>query len=316
MKEFYFPDAKFICAVKELGNTAEVLKFMGIGPTSLNVYTKRIEERMGKTLFSRNKKLKTIELNEEGLEIYPICKKMISLASSINDLSEAEDNMHGEVKITATQTLLENFCLPYLIEFVDINPRINVVVNQLDNMFLKNQSVNEFYFTSELHDDSDVYAYFPYHDFVQKLWASPKYLEKHGKIKSIQDLYRHTVLFQRGMFTNDKMQGVPAKVRTSLAYNEVRTFEITGSRAIDFLCESGLGIMSGSEETITLCGLKVQRVLESVIGETVQIYIKVNKKFLGKKIGKLFLDWIFTCRDQSLQKGGFKPTYEYKNLCK
>ena len=91
--EFHYPDARFICAVKEISVVKDILTHLGLGASSINVYTKRIEDRFQKPLFIRNKKNKTIELNEHGLDLYPICKKMLTLVSSLDELSEPQNGL-------------------------------------------------------------------------------------------------------------------------------------------------------------------------------------------------------------------------------
>lgn len=312
-EEFHYPDAKFICAVKENQDIKDLAKGLGLGINSLNMYIKRIEDRIGKPIFVKNKKNKTIELNEEGLVLYPICKQMVSLMTAIDEVSSNSNNLlNGEVILTGPQTILENFCLPYFVKFIDLNPRLNVSITQLDSMFYDNLKVNEFYFTSDLKPDEDTYQYFPYHDFVQMLWASKEYLENHGKINTIEDLYRHNLLSQKGFFSDSKIRGIPLAVRSSIAYNEIKTFEITGNSTINYLCEQGLGIMGGSFENTKLSQLNVERVLPELIGETIQLHLKVNKKFLNRRIAKIFVNWIFECRDLSLKKLNLKSNYGFK----
>lgn len=314
-EEFHYPDARFICAVKENPEIKDLTRVLELGPNSLNMYIKRIEDRIGKTIFIKNKKQKTVELNEDGLLLYPICKQMMDLMVTIGAVSSnAEDSLNGEVVLTGPQVFLKGFCLPYLIDFMDLNPRLKVSINQLDSMLYESQRVNEFYFTSVVKADEDTYQYFPYHDFVQMLWASRAYIEKHGKISTIEDLYRHNLLSQRGFFSSDKIRGIPLKVQASIAYNEIKTFEITGGSTIDYLCEQGLGIMSGSFETTKLSKLNVERVLRDLTGETIKIYLKVNKKFMMRRIAKIFLNWIFECRDRSLKEIDTKPTYDFELL--
>lgn len=312
-EEFHYPDARFICAVKENPEIKDLIKVLELSPNSLSMYIKRIEDRIGKSIFVKNRKHKTIELNEEGLALYPICKQMVSLLAAIDEVSSNfNDVLNGEVVLTGSQTLLENFCLPYLIRFIDLNPRINVSIKQLDSMFYEDQKANEFYFAFDLKPDEDTYQYFPYHDFVQMLWASKGYLEKHGKITTVEDLYRHNLLSQKGFCLDNKVRGIPLQVRSSIAYNEIKTFEIAGGNAIDYLCEQGLGIMSSSFETIRLSNLKVERILPDLTGETISIYLKVHKKFISKRIAKTFINWIFECRDMSLKKINLRPTYDFK----
>jgi DNA-binding transcriptional LysR family regulator len=310
---FYVQDAQIICLTKELGTVAGIAKVLMIGEKSLNVYTKRIEERFRKSLFIRNRQKKTIELTADGMEMYPACKSILEMMGGLREQGPVNPrDVQGEVKLTSTQTIIEYFHLPYLVDFVADHPKVIVNLNQFDDVYPMPQGVNEFYFTTSVENDTDTFSYYPYHDFVQKLWASEKYIKKHGLLEKLEDLYRHHFLFQCGYITS-KIMGTD-KVKSALGEStqEARCFMISGSRIIDRSCELGLGIMAGSEETVRLSGLNVIRVLEEYQSEPFTIHIKANKKFLEKEIGKLFLDWIFECRDRTFETINLTPTYVYK----
>lgn len=314
---FSITDARFICAVKEMGDPKKVAAALGMSPSSINVYLPRIEKKLDKKLFLRKQSPNLIELTEDGLEIYPFCRQMVDSSDILQESLESSDiHFQGEIKLTGTQTLLEYFCIPYLVDFTKKYPGIDLSIRQLDDVSFMSPSVNEFYFTAEIENDANVYAYFPYHTFTQKLWASKKYIEDFGKVQSIDDLYRHNLLFQRGALQPEKVMeltGVQAAISYNFQRMRTRTFNIIGSRIIDRLCEEGLGIMSGSLETIKLSGLQVECVLPNFSGGEATIYIKVSQRMLSKKIGKVFLDWIFSCRDFTFSKGGLEaPIFPYK----
>jgi DNA-binding transcriptional LysR family regulator len=254
---FSVMDAKFICAVKEAREPKKIAALLEISPSSINVLTQRIEKKAGQKLFLRHQKPSMIELNEDGLDIYNYCRNLSECSDGIDEtLSGKDEGLHGEVKLTATQTILEYFYVPYLVDFMKKYPGIDIAIRQLDDTFAIEQELNEFYFTTEVKDDTNAYAYFPYHTFVQKLWASKKYVGTFGKIESLDDLYRHNLLFPRGSLNHDKIFS-SAEVKAALSYSlsRIRTLKITGSRIIDKLCEEGLGIMSGSKETKELSNL-------------------------------------------------------------
>jgi len=309
---FSVSDAKFICAAKEIREPKKIAVGLDMSQASINVCVQRIEKKLGKKIFFRRQSPTTLELTEDGLELYPYCKRMVESSDALLESLETQDShLQGEVKITGAQTILEHFIIPYFSEFITRNPRITPALKQMDDMFFEDQSINEFYFTSEVKDDTDIYSYIPYYDFVQQLWASEEYLKKHGSIESIYDLYRHTLLFQKGFFHNTKVMGMPPEIRASIAYNEIRTFDLTGTRTVDLLCQAGVGIMNGSEETTLLSELKVLPVLPLIKGESIKMCLKVSKKFLAKKLGAHALKWIFESRDKTLAKIGKKSPYSY-----
>lgn len=313
---FSVVDAKFICAVKEAREPKKIAEQLEISPSSINVYIQRIEKKAGQKLFLRKQSPNIIELNENGLDLYFACRKIGEGSDDVDErLWGKSGGLEGEVKLTATQTILEYFYVPYLVDFMKKHPMIIVSIKQLDDMFSIDQEVNEFYFTTEIKDDTETYAYFPYHNFAQKLWASKKYLEVFGKIENIEDLYRHNLLFQRGSINKDQILGT-SQVKAALSYNfnMIRVLNITGSRVIDALCEKGLGIMSGSKETKELSGINVEPVLPNFTADVINLHIKVNKRILTKPVGKFFLDWLFECRDLSLKKTGTVPSHKHKKM--
>jgi DNA-binding transcriptional LysR family regulator len=315
-EDFSLSDAKFVCAVREIGTSSGVCNLLGLSLPSIGVYVQRIERRIGKKIFLRYKSSKKIELTADGLEMYPTCRKLMDLSGSLNNFSNVLPKfLQGEIKLTATQAILEHFYLPHMVNFMQTHDNISLVVRQLDDMLHIEQSINEFYFTMEINDDSQTFAYIPYHDFHQKLWASEQYLQKFGTPTEVNDLYRHCLLFQRGCLHDDHLMG-SEKIRSSLNqnFNKVKTYNIVGSRMIDKLCEAGLGITLGSEETTLLSGINVRQILQDFEPGVVKCYIKINKDFLTKKIGQYFLDWIFECRDKTLEKIGVTPSYKYKKM--
>lgn len=309
-------DAKLLCAIKDHREPKKIAALLDISLSSINVYTQRIEKKAKKKLFLRKQNPNVIELNEHGLDLYFSCRQIGQGSDGVDEsLWGKGGGLEGEVKITATQTILEYFYVPYLTGFIKKYPAIDVDIRQLDDTFAIDQVINEFYFTTEVKDDTSTYVYFPYHTFVQKLWASKKYLSVFGKIENIEDLYRHNLLFQRAYLHNSKIFG-SSQLKAALSYNfnRIRALKITGSRIIDKLCENGLGIMLGSKETKELSAIDVEPVLPNFNGDAVTLHVKVDKRIITKNVARLFLDWLFECRDAALKSINVTPSYEYKNL--
>lgn len=314
---FSVSDAKFICAIKEIREPRKIALALDMAASSINVCVQRTEKKVGKKLFLRRQKPTIIDLTEDGLELYPYCKRMVESSDALAESLESRaGHLQGEVKITGAQTLLEHFVIPYFEKFITKHPRITPNLKQIDDMFYEEQDINEFYFTSEIKNDTDVYNYIAYYDFIQKLWASESYLKKYGSVETLDDLYRHNLLFQRGFFHNPKIMGMPPAIRATIAYNQIRTFDLTGTRTVDLLCEAGVGIMNGSEETTVLSKLKVVPVLPKVQGEKIKMYVKVNKRFLLRPLGNHTAKWLFECRNKTLEKIGKKSNYVYKETGK
>lgn len=314
MNIFHFQDAKIICLAKELESLTAILKILDMGEKTFNVYISRIEKRLGMNIFIR--KNKNITLTTEGLEIYPLCKNIMEMKNLIDPMGQSipPEEVRGEIRLVSTQTILEYFHLPYVVDFTKNYPKIIMNISQLDDFYPIAQAVNDFYFTVDYQFDTDDFAYFPYHNFHQWLWASQSYIQRCGEPKTTDDLAKHNFLFQKGNMTSKIMGGNKVRSIMPLKNNEGRFLNISGSRIVDRLCELGMGIMTGSKETVTLANLNIQRVLPEYESDALTLYVKVHKTMMSKDIGKIALNWIFDCRDKALQTINTKPSHPYERL--
>lgn len=95
----------------------------------------------------------------------------------------------------------------------------------------------------------------------------------------------------------------------------LRHLNVVGVRSIDLMCEAGCAVMVASEETTRLNNLKVQNILPKITGDTVSVYIKVQKKIVDQSPHlKGVIDWIFKCRDIQLTKVDIKIEYPHMPL--
>jgi hypothetical protein len=81
------------------------------------------------------------------------------------------------------------------------------------------------------------------------------------------------------------------------------------------LSELGSGVISSSEETIKPGGFNVERILPEIEGESVELFVKVDRKFLESELAKYLVDWIFACRDASFKKNDVTKYPVYKPMC-
>ncbi len=310
-------EAKVVCVVKETKNMALAAKELNLPRTTLMSMLGRLEKKLGSLIFHRKQGSGEVSITEYGETVIPKLEKIAWLGESVRSKTVLWGNKHneGELSFIATQTLFDSFFIKYLTKFLDLNPEIRLTLFPKAK-YMDQQDVNGI-FIGQWADDSESYKYFPFYNFRQKLWASADYLEKHGKITEVDDLVRHRFIVLQDPGTKKNVYGNDLALRTlAKSTCELKVVHSVDPRTMDKLCELGGGVISSSEETIKLGGFKVQRVLPRIEGESVELYVKVDKKFLESEFAKYFIDWIFACRDESLKQIGITTYTKHKPLSK
>lgn len=304
-------DARLVIKLIETQRSAETAVYMGWNTTQVSNRLSKIEQKLGKNLFKRNRRLGKYIPTKEVLKITQYLENIIQASELASGDIHINDN---HVKITTSHTILEFYLGPYVRDLLDKNPDLRIDFHQKDSLIIENPDFNEILMTWEVNNHMSSIKYFPYHSFKQKLWASPDYIDKHGAPEIIEDLYDHRILLRkhtddpRILFGSKYIKHYLASTRDPNALN------ITSARFIDSLCINGCGIMAAAEESAKLAGYRIENIMPSFDGDVIDIYIGVNKEFLETKIAKKIVNWIFSCRDRSFRSIGVKPAFDFTPL--
>lgn len=89
---------------------------------------KVLERDLDTTLFNRNKD--GVSLNNSGELLYNKIRKAMELITSAEEDITSLNNMeHGTINIGAGNTIMQRFLMPYIREFHELYPNINVIVH-------------------------------------------------------------------------------------------------------------------------------------------------------------------------------------------
>jgi DNA-binding transcriptional LysR family regulator len=310
-------EAKVVCVIKETKNMALAAEELNIPRTTLMSMLGRLEKKLGSLIFQRKQGSGEVSITEYGESVIPKLEKIAWLGESVRTRTVLWGNKHneGEVSFITTQTLFDSFFIRHLKKFLDQNPGIRLTLFPKTQYF-DQKDINGI-FIGQWEDDSESYEYFPFYSFKQKLWASEEYLEKHGKITEVNDLVRHRFIVLQNPDTKKNIFGNDLALRTlARSARELNVVYSGDPRTMDRLSELGGGIISSSEETIKLGGFNVTRILPEIEGESVEIFVRVDRKFLESEVAKFFIDWVFACRDEALTRIGMTNFPEHKPLSK
>ncbi|MCG6938504.1 MAG: LysR family transcriptional regulator [Gammaproteobacteria bacterium] len=178
--------------VVEAKNFSAVARECNMSQSTVSKHIAALEERLGTKLLNRS--TRSLKLTEAGKEYYHHCIRIL------NDFQEAEASV-GKGKIKPTGTLRINtsaafgrtFILPYLSEFLEQYPEINVeLLFDDDYVDLVKEGIDLAIRIGPLADSTLI---------ARKLGsgprvvvASPGYLVKHGRPKKPADLVEHDCL--------------------------------------------------------------------------------------------------------------------------
>lgn len=314
MKKLNFSvnEARAVTALEKTLNVASAAKLLDMSPNALNISISRVEQKIHRSIFVRKQKTGEVTI-APGVEfILSYMNTITTAADLIEDENKtwSSDTTGGQIILTTSQTIMEYIVGPHFVDFANKNPQMHITLKQKDDWTDFIPATNEISLTT-CQEVEEGFSYFPFHAFMQRYWASKKYLERFGCPQTMEDLFHHRVLLRKDL-KDPRMLFASVPVAQVFPNSPMKGYEIHGTRLLDFLCEKGLGIMAASDETIRLSKLKVESIFPKNKGEKMDIFVKVNKEFIKTPVARYFVDWIFECRDKTFATIDVKPSYSYK----
>jgi len=304
-------DALLFCKLFKTGNTTETAKQLDIKTSQVRVGIRRLEEKLGiSPLFIRNRRQGKFVPTAIAEKLEQNMQAIIQFALNMSNIQGKE---RGHVSIKSTHSVLEYFLGPYVASFIEENPTIRISFKQDDDLKSMNNSLNEILITCFIEDDN-LYQYIPFHTFRQKLWASPDYIDKYGNPTSVEELKSHRLLMRKNIDDPRALFGstlIKSRINND---DEFAIYDVYGTRFIDFLCETGCGIMASSEESIRLGKMKLEQVYKEFKGDDFPLYVCVSKDFLKTDVGKNVTNWIFKSRNMAFRGVNLEPSEPFTPL--
>lgn len=229
-------DLKFFLAIAKEESLSRAASNLGVTHSTVFRRINSLEEDINVKLFSRNSD--GYHLTEIGKEVLSHVKQV---AGQIDDLQRLLDNrnneLRGEIHVTAPHNLAYKFLPRYVSEFRKIYPEINI------NLMVSNTDYN----LSRLEADIAVRATpSPPMDLIgRKLftlhwgaYASEKYVKEHGKPASMAELEKHLLIS-----SNQALSKLPAYqwIEENLSKNNI-VARCNDLMSMSAFAESGVGI--------------------------------------------------------------------------
>ena len=180
---------KIFHAVAEAGSFTSATVILNLSQSAISRQIQSLEEDLKVKLFERH--ARGLTLTENGEYVYKTAHEVISKLKEVETtLSDKKDKPSGTIVVTTVMSFGPTWLTPRIQEFMDLNPEIEV------ELVFDNKELD----LSTRQADIGIFMRRPKQlNYIQKklidlnyhIYGSPKYLEKHGYPKTINDLNKH-----------------------------------------------------------------------------------------------------------------------------
>ena len=180
---------KIFHAVAEAGSFTSATVILNLSQSAISRQIQSLEEDLKVKLFERH--ARGLTLTENGEYVYKTAHEVISKLKEVETtLSDKKDKPSGKIVVTTVMSFGATWLTPRIQEFMDLNPEIEV------ELVFDNKELD----LSTRQPDIGIFMRRPKQlNYIQKklidlkyhIYGSPKYLEKNGYPKTINDLNKH-----------------------------------------------------------------------------------------------------------------------------
>ena len=180
---------KIFHAVAKAGSFTSATEILNLSQSAISRQIQSLEEDLKVKLFERH--ARGLTLTENGEYVYKTAHEVISKLKEVETtLSDKKDKPSGKIVVTTVMSFGTTWLTPRIQEFMDLNPEIEV------ELVFDNKELD----LSTRQADIGIFMRRPKQlNYIQKklidlnyhIYGSPKYLEKHGYPKTINDLNKH-----------------------------------------------------------------------------------------------------------------------------
>ena len=178
--------------VAKNGNITQAANELMVSQPAVSKSIKALERDLNTVLFNRNKD--GVSLNNAGEMLYDKIKKAMELIMSAEeDLTSLNNMEQGTINIGAGNTIMQRYLMPYIKQFHELYPNINVIVHTLitEELIRKAQmGLVDIVFThlpNTIPDNFEVTKLKELHDILV-VNKDSKYIDKTIKKKDLEEL--------------------------------------------------------------------------------------------------------------------------------
>lgn len=227
--------------VAELLNISAAGDQLGLAPSVASARLSKLEVQLGADLFHRS--TRKVSLSIEGTEFLPYAKEIIAQEdAAFSALGKGSSEVSGTLRFAASSTFAQRFVAPFLPEFLNKYPKVNVELSLSDTQVNLIQGGFDLALRNYTAQDSSLIGRKLAND-TRVLCASPEYLKNRGTPKHPDDLNSHQLL----IFMNAKSKKLTSSQNLSTYYFPPQACQ---SR---IMCDDGAAMRIAAESGAGIC---------------------------------------------------------------
>jgi DNA-binding transcriptional LysR family regulator len=183
--------AIFVAVVQARSFTAAARQ-LGLPKSTVSTKVSRLEERLGVRLLQRT--TRSLGLTDAGAAFYERCARIIAdVDEAERQLGQMQSQPRGRLRVTAPVDITATYLGAPLAQFIAGNPEVTVEVVATDRVVdLVNENFDVAVRAGKLAPSTLIAR--PLAPVSSRLYASPAYLDRHGRPRAPRDLSRHRCL--------------------------------------------------------------------------------------------------------------------------
>jgi DNA-binding transcriptional LysR family regulator len=286
--------------VAELASFTQAADQLGLPKASVSTAVQQLENQLGTQLLHRT--TRRVQLTPDGQLFYERSKHLLGEVDELTSLFQGDDaSIKGMVRVDMSHPMARNLVIPQLPEFLNHYPNIQVEVSSTDRRVdLIAEGYDCVVRTGELSDSGLVVRRVG--EMLQKNYASPGYLDRHGEPHTLAELEQHWLIHYHvnsaerfdtfEYWDGGACRKIPMKSR--IAVNNTDAYRAA--------CVAGLGIIQapslGARDLIDAG--KLVEILKEFPAPAIPVSLLYpHKRNLSKRV-RIFMDWLTEVLQQQL----------------
>jgi len=177
------------CKAAELGSFTAAAEFFGVTPAAVSRSIARLEQRLGVRLFSRT--TRSVKVTNEGDLFWKECQIALDqIAEAERAITGAQTVPSGVLRISVSAAYGTYRLLPLMPAFTDAFPQIEIELSISDKIIDFVEEGFDLAIRLGIQRDSRLVAY-KLEDAALGVYGAPRYLEKKGIPRTLEDLASH-----------------------------------------------------------------------------------------------------------------------------
>ncbi len=224
-------------AVASSGSISEAARRLSLSKSAMSERLADIERTLGTRLLHRT--TRKVCLTEDGAAFLDRANRIMrEIQEATNDLSERRGSLSGPLRISAPVTFGRMHLGPALYPFLRENPELELTLDLNDRRVDAIADGYDAVVRHGLIDDSRLIVW-KLAPSQRVLVASPGYLDRHGRPRSLKDLQMHRGIYYTNRGATDWCFDLPEGVQSVRAFQALRVNN--GDMMMD-AAAAGLGI--------------------------------------------------------------------------